>query len=249
LSTISHIEASRMVMPDIGMSRGDQRRTSAFSASGRRDSERMYRRAIRHSRAVRTLRLTIPLTLVIGSFVGIVIATALDPLRALAKLPVDAQGLVVSGTKITMQQPRLAGFTKDSRPYVVNARAATQDLLKPDLLELEDIHSTLNMPDKTKFDLTARHGLYDTKAEKLTLQTDIVVVTDRYRAFLSEALVNVKAGHVVTERPVRVIMMQGTVNGNRMEMFNSGEIIRFERGVTMVVNADGSNTQGRTEGP
>ena len=45
-------------------------------------------------------------------------------------------------------------------------------------------------------------------------------------------------------------MMQGTVNGNRMEMLNSGEIIRFERGVTMVVNSDGSSTQAsrRAEG-
>ena len=56
---------------------------------------------------------------------------------------------------------------------------------------------------------------------------------------------------ITTTRPVRVIMMQGTINGNRMEMFDSGELIRFERGVTMVVNGDGSNTQarGRTEGP
>ena len=37
------------------------------------------------------------------------------PLRALAKLPIDIGNLVVSGTKITMQQPRIAGFTSDQR--------------------------------------------------------------------------------------------------------------------------------------
>jgi lipopolysaccharide export system protein LptC len=219
----------------------DERGTRAYRAGGRTDGARMYRRAMRHSRNVRVLRLAIPLTIVLGGLAAIVVATFLDPLRALAKLPVDAAGLVVSGTKITMQQPRMAGFTKDSRPYVVTANTATQDLLNPDTLELQGIHAIMEMVDKTKFDLTAKSGIYDTKNEKLALQTDIVVVSTRYTAYLSQAQVNTKLGHVVSERPVVVRMLQGTINGNRMEMLNSGDVIRFERGVTMVV--DGSVTE------
>ena len=221
----------------------DGRGTHAFRALARRDSERMYRRAMRHSRNVRVLRLGIPLTIVLGGIATIVVATWLDPLRALAKLPVDAAGLVVSGTRITMQQPRMAGFTKDSRPYVVTATAATQDLLNPDTLELQDIHAVMEMVDKSRFDLKAKSGLYDTKNEKLALQTNIVVTSNRYIAFMSQAQVNVRAGHVVTERPVEVKMQQGTINGNRMELFNSGDLIRFDRGVTMLV--DGSATEVR----
>ena len=120
----------------------------------------MYRRAMRHSRNVRVLRLAIPLTIVLGGLATIVVATWLDPLRALAKLPVDAAGLVVSGTRITMQQPRMAGFTRDARPYVVTASTATQDLLNPDTLELQDIHAIMEMVDKTKFDLTDSQVAY-----------------------------------------------------------------------------------------
>jgi len=221
----------------------DGRGTHAFRALARRDSERMYRRAMRHSRNVRVLRVAIPLTIALGTVATVVVMTWLDPLRALAKLPVDAAGLVVSGTKITMQQPRMAGFTKDSRPYVVTATAATQDLLNPDTLELQDIHAVMEMVDKSRFDLKAKSGLYDTKNEKLALQTNIVVTSNRYIAFMSQAQVNVRAGHVVTERPVEVKMQQGTINGNRMELFNSGDLIRFERGVTMLV--DGSATEVR----
>ena len=221
----------------------DGRRAHAFGSGGRTDGERMYRRAMRHSRNVRVLRLAIPLTIVLGGLAAIVVATFLDPLRALAKLPVDAAGLVVSGTKITMQQPRMAGFTRDARPYVVTASTATQDLLSPDTLELQDIHAIMEMVDKSKFDLTAKSGIYDTKNEKLALQTNIVVVSSRYTAYLSQAQVNVKLGHVVSERPVVVKMLQGTINGNRMELLNSGDVIRFERGVTMVL--DGSVTQER----
>ena len=221
----------------------DGRGTHAFRALARRDSERMYRRAMRHSRNVRVLRVAIPLTIALGTVATVVVMTWLDPLRALAKLPVDAAGLVVSGTKITMQQPRMAGFTKDSRPYVVTATAATQDLLNPDTLELQDIHAVMEMVDKSRFDLKAKSGLYDTKNEKLALQTNIVVTSNRYIAFMSQAQVNVRAGHVVTERPVEVKMQQGTINGNRMELFNSGDLIRFDRGVTMLV--DGSATEVR----
>ena len=221
----------------------DGRGTHAFRALARRDGERMYRRAMRHSRNVRVLRLAIPLTIALGTIATVVVMTWLDPLRALAKLPVDAAGLVVSGTKITMQQPRMAGFTKDSRPYVVTATAATQDLLNPDTLELQDIHAVMEMVDKSRFDLKAKSGLYDTKNEKLALQTNIVVTSNRYIAFMSQAQVNVRAGHVVTERPVEVKMQQGTINGNRMELFNSGDLIRFDRGVTMLV--DGSATEVR----
>jgi len=233
LTTVSYIDA-----PYIG-----EHGTRAVSTGGRIDGGRMYRRAMRHSRNVRVLRLAIPLTIVLGGLATIVVATWLDPLRKLAKLPVDAAGLVVSGTRITMQQPRMAGFTRDARPYVVTASTATQDLLNPDTLELQDIHAIMEMVDKTKFDLTAKSGIYDTKNEKLALQTNIVVISSRYTAYMSQALVNVKLGHVVSERPVEVKMLQGIINGNRMELLNSGDVIRFERGVTMVL--DGSVTQER----
>jgi lipopolysaccharide export system protein LptC len=229
---------SRFDVAVLDVSPSGERGARGFPTGGRIDAERMYRRAVRHSRAVRTLRVAIPLTLVLGSIATIVIATWLDPLRALAKLPVDAQGLVVSGTKITMQQPRLTGYTRDSRPYVVTARTSTQDLLKPDLLALEAIHSVMELQDRSKFDLVAKAGLYDTKNEKLNLHEDIVIITDKYRAFLIEAYIDIRAGHVISERPVEVHMDQGKVNANRMEVFESGAVIRFERGVTMIVNRD-----------
>ena len=49
----------------------------------------------------------------------------------LTKLPIDVGNMVVSGTKITMEQPRLSGFTRDGRAYEVTAVAAAQDVTKP----------------------------------------------------------------------------------------------------------------------
>jgi lipopolysaccharide export system protein LptC len=212
-----------------------------FAVDEHINSGRIYRRAMRHSRAVRTLRLAIPI--VLGCVGAATTATWFNPLRGLTRLPIDANGMVVSGTKITMQQPRMAGFTHDARPYLVTARGATQDLLAPDTLDLDTLHSVIEMQDKSKFDLTAKRGLYDTKTQKMTLQSDVVIVTATFRALLNKTFVNIPTGYMLTEQPVEVQMRLATINANRMELLNSGEIIRFERGVTMVMQA-----AGRTEG-
>lgn len=215
----------------------------AFTAVRLNDGGRRFRRALRHSRHVRMLRVGIPLVVVLGGVAAFVVMTWFDPLRALARLPVDLGGLVISGTKITMQQPRLVGFTRDNRSYAVNARAAAQDLANPDMLELQDISATMEMQDKSVFQVVARSGLYDTKTEKLTLQQNILVSSANYEGHLTEAVIEVRKGNVVSEKPVELKMQQGIVTANRLEVVNSGSVVRFEGGVTMIMNWD--NPPGR----
>jgi lipopolysaccharide export system protein LptC len=184
------------------------------------------------------LRVGLPLVVILGGVAAFVVMTWLDPLRALARLPVDLGGLVISGTKITMQQPRLVGYTRDQRSYAVNARAAAQDLANPDMLELQDISATMEMQDKGVVQIVARSGLYDSKTEKLTLQQNILVTSASYEGRLSEAVVEVRKGNVVSDKPVELKMQQGTVTANRLEVINSGSVIRFEGGVTMILTMD-----------
>jgi len=105
--------------------RADPQAVRAYWTMSRGDSERAFRSARRHSRVVRVLRIAIPVGVLI-SVVGISLATYLNPLRMLASLPIDISDMVVSGTKITMEQPRLSGFTKDQRAYEFIADAAAQ---------------------------------------------------------------------------------------------------------------------------
>ena len=72
---------------------------------------------MRHSRHVRILRLAIPLTAAIVIVAGAVFSYVLKPLSGLSGMPVDVGSMVVSGTKIKMNQPRLAGVTRDNRRY------------------------------------------------------------------------------------------------------------------------------------
>lgn len=215
-----------------------------FLTSGRRDRQRAFRAARRHSRWVRFLRVGIPLFLVLGS-AGLAAYQWLDPMRQMARLPVGADGMLLSGTKIVMRQPRLNGFTKDERPYRVKARTAAKDMRNPDALELEEIHATLVMPDKRDAVLTAREGFYDGKANTLRLHKDVVVTTPQYQVLLDEALLHIKAGNVVSEHPVVVTMLQGKINANRLEIHESGAVIKFDRGVTMVINGESAPQFGR----
>ena len=156
----------------------------------------------------------------------------------LAKLPVDFSSLVVSGTKITMQQPRIAGFTKDSRPYEMTARAAAQDVANPDTIELQGLHGKTEMPDKAVFEMTADSGIYDSKAEMLTLRQNVVLKSSGgFEVYLSEAVVDVHNSNMVSEKPVEVRMQQGTIKANRMEVVDAGDVIRFGGGVTMVMTS------------
>ena len=184
------------------------------------------------------LRVGIPLGIVLGGFAAFVVMTWLDPLRALARLPVDLGGLVISGTKITMQQPRLVGFTKDNRSYTVNARAAAQDVTNPDVLELQDITGTMEMQDQSVLQVVARSGLYETKADKLTLQQNILITSASYEGRLTEAVIEIHKGNVVSDKPVELKMPQGTVTANRLRVVNSGEVIRFEGNVNMLLSLD-----------
>lgn len=190
----------------------------------------------------------IPIALVVGGLVAMAVTAWLDPLRALAKLPIDIGNLVVSGTKITMQQPRLAGFTSDARPYEITARAAAQDFANPDMIELQEIWAMVEMQDRAKVQLTARVGLYDSKREKLTLRENILITSSRgYEGKLSEALVDFRSGNVLSEKPVELKLPNGTVVANKLEVMEAGNLIRFDNGVTVVLTFN--NAAGNTGAP
>jgi lipopolysaccharide export system protein LptC len=92
--------------------------------------------------------------------------------------------------------------------------------------------------------LTANSGSYDMKTEMLTLADKIHVVSSNgYEARLSEAAVDVHKGTIVSEKPVWVKLTGSVVDGKKMEVRDSGSVIRFTDGVRMVVQPDQVNAQ------
>ena len=193
-----------------------------------------FAKAARHSRMVRILRVAVPAAVVLA-MASIVAVSVFNPFRILLpKLPVDMGNLVVSGTKITMESPHLAGFSADQRPYEMWAKAAIQDLTDPDHVELKALRAKMMMEDKSTITLDARTGYHDSKQGTLDLRKDIFLQSSTgYEARMSQALVDLNKGTVVSDEHVDVKLLNGTLTADKLRIFNSGEIVRFEGNVVM----------------
>ena len=207
---------------------------------------RAFARAARHSRRVRFLRIALPVTIVLTLGTTWFVSW-LDPLKVLVRLPIDSGRLVISGTKITMEAPKLSGYTKDRRWYELTATAAAQDITKPDLVELHDVRAKVEAEDKssTMF-LAAKDGVFNRKAGILTLNNDISLRSSSgYEMKLNEAVVDTANGEVVSNKPVEVITQQATLRAERLEVVKSGEIVRFIGNVVMnLVAQDAQGNDG-----
>jgi lipopolysaccharide export system protein LptC len=190
--------------------------------------------AARHSRMVRMLRVAVPAAVAL-SMASIVAISIFNPFNVpVLKLPVDMSNLVVSGTKITMETPHLAGFSTDQRPYELWAKAAIQDLANPDQVELRTLRAKVMMEDKSTVTMDARTGLFDSKQQMLDLRKDIFLQSSTgYEARLSQAYVDINKGTVTSDEHVDVKLLNGTLSADRLRILNSGEVVRFEGNVVM----------------
>src|SRR6476646_10868734 len=176
--------------------------TRGWRPSRRSDVDRAVRSAGRHSVMVRLTRVGLPVAVVIG-LAALAAATYFRPMQVFEKMPSVSGKLAVQGSKITMELPRIAGFTRDARSYELNAETAVQDITSPDIVELQNLRARLEMQDKDVVNVTANSGTYSTKADKVILRDQVVVTSQQgYKAVLQEAAIEMKKGNVVSEHPV-----------------------------------------------
>jgi lipopolysaccharide export system protein LptC len=196
--------------------------------------EARFAAAARHSRRVRILRVAVPAAVVLA-MAAVVGVSIFNPFRMLIpKLPVDMGNLVVSGTKITMESPHLSGYSTDQRPYEMWAKAAIQDLTDPDHVELQTLRTKVLMEDRSTVTMDARTGYFDSKQQLLDLRKDIFLQSSTgYEAKLSQAFVDINKGTVTSDEHVDVKLLNGTLTADKLRIFNSGEVVRFEGNVVM----------------
>jgi lipopolysaccharide export system protein LptC len=208
------------------------RRSLGWTTPTRVNLEHAFRSAARHSSRVRVLRAVVPAAVVIV-VTAAALASWFNPLR-LIKLPHMAGTLGISGTRVTMQLPRLSGFTRDSRAYELTAQTADQDITRPDAVELKGIAAKVQMQDQTTVEMSAAAGLYNTKADTVLLHENVHLKSSSgYEARLTEALIDMRSGHVISQRPVEVKLLNGILNAQGVEVIESGNLIRFDGGVVM----------------
>ena len=212
--------------------------THGWHASHRANLERTVRSAVRHSRFVRVLRVALPVAVVmaIGAYV---VLTFYNPMAALARLPSVSGKLGVQGSKITMEAPKIAGIGRNQRAYQLTAETAVQDLKKPDQIELQNLRAEIEMAEADILVVTAKSGTYHTKIDKVTLREHVVFTTSQgLNAKLREAVIDMKKGTLQSDQSVDLKLPSGRVQANGVEIEDSGEVVRFTRGVIFDVDAE-----------
>ncbi|MGO4570677.1 LPS export ABC transporter periplasmic protein LptC [Microvirga sp. 2TAF3] len=198
------------------------------SGSASRSASRLrdFSKARRHSRWVRLAKVAIPLGSVLAmGIVGLV--AYIDPFRSIKGLSVEAIG--VNGTQVTMESPKLTGFRNDSRPYEVTASQATQDVRKPNFVELKDLRARIVTDEKGSVArLEAAIGVLDTQKEQMNLRQEVRVHTDAgQQVNLRSAFVDFKAGRVVSDEPVTVSLGNGLIEATGLEVTENGKVMHF----------------------
>ncbi len=201
------------------------------------DADATYADALQHSARVRLVRRSIPIACVLGVF-GPLVWAFVSPFSG-TNANVQVGAVSMSGSKITMEAPKLSGFRKDQKAYVVTAREAVQDVRTPTVVELNQLVGRLEQERGSYARITSDWGKFDQSAELLDLKGNVRIRTDDGNEVdLASARIEMKSGRVVSTEPVDVRSKSGTVSADRVELKDNAKIIIFEGNVRSLLYAN-----------
>lgn len=226
----------------------DAREAEAFTPPSPPD----FTKARRHSTRVRWIKRLVPISIIVA-VVGIGAVSILSRLKLSIDLPFDIGHLTLSGSRLTMELPKLSGFTDDNRGYRITARTAVQDLTRPDVIELADIEARLELADKGWASVNAKTGSFDTKKQFITLGDGVdLAMNGGYGGKLEDADVDIKAGTITTPHPVVFTYLDGKLVADRLDVTDRGARALFQGHVQLdfrMSNLPGQKPDGAAGAP
>ena len=196
-----------------------------------------FKEARRHSARVRVLRYGA----IGGSVSALTLVLAAVLIYPLRHLPADVsvQRVALDGTKVTVDFPRVSGLQKNGLPFEIKARSGIQDVAVPNIIELQDLESTLGTADSSTTWVSAAHGVYDSLHDKLTLEGDVRIKSSTgYDIWLITARIDFKSGGLVSEEPVRVALDGGAIEAKELDVSDNGHKVSFGGEVTSRIEND-----------
>jgi lipopolysaccharide export system protein LptC len=192
-----------------------------------------FDRAEKHSRRVRRLKVILPLFAVVLAvgFAGYSFISTPAPIA------IETEGSAFAEGKLVMNSPKLEGFTKDGRPYSVNATRATQDYDRQDIINLDGIDAKMPVEKENWARVEAVGGVYDRTANTLDVPTDIVVTTtDGMVAKLKSAFLDIANGSLKSNTPVDIQSHGSKVTADSMTVLENGKRVIFETRVRVYID-------------
>lgn len=212
------------------------RRSAPSGTSAANDRKaRAYRHASRHSARVRVLKMALPALALL--FVAAFFLFTYSPGLQLDRI--ELGGGIIQNGKLVMANPVLKGFTKDNLPYHMTAARAVQDVGNSDRVDLRDIRASVPIDGRNTATISARSGSYDNVAQKLKIDSPLVVKTDDgMTARLRSADIEMKSGNLQTDDPVDIDREGSRIRAQSMRVKDRGRVMIFERNVRLTIAPD-----------
>ncbi|MCC6736188.1 MAG: hypothetical protein IT534_08680 [Bauldia sp.] len=172
--------------------------------------------AARHSRRVSILRIALPV-LAVAAVAGFLVLTRSGAPAGGPEANYD--DIVFAGDATVIERPQLTGYQAGGEAYDVAADRATQRNNMPDILTLEGVRATFELPGGVVAAFTAPFGDYDTRAGRMLLAGGLTMTLDTgIDATMETLAVDVAAGTLRTDRPF-VLRADGVlIEGNTLDM-------------------------------
>lgn len=196
------------------------------------DRRRAFESAARHSRLVRRLRVALPV-------VGLVLALGVAGLGVLSRIEVALSfgDLAITSEGLSMDAPELSGSDGKGRTYAVTANRAVQDLSDPKVIRLYGISATIVQANGDSARFSAASGIYDARAQTLSLDDDITIrASDGTAAQLESAAIDLDTGDVTSSAPVAFSSSMGAIEAEGMAVGEKGGAVTFQGGVKMTLD-------------
>ncbi|MBO0661509.1 LPS export ABC transporter periplasmic protein LptC [Jiella sp. MQZ9-1] len=190
-----------------------------------------FKRAARHARIVRFLKVALPalaFLIVIGGAVTIWIARSAPDNVSVSSAAFD-EGNVV------MEDPRMSGVDSKNRPYQLIARRAIQSV-DGGGITLDAIQAKVSVSDDATANIRAASGYYDATIGSLELTKGISVkTTNGVSIQLSGADIDLTKGTMEGQGPVIIKSGSQTIQSQTLKVSDSGKLLSFGGRVKMSI--------------
>lgn len=212
--------------------------------NGRTRDARAYKAAARHSKGVRWAKLGLPVA-------GLAMAAVFAGYTVFARpdlpgdISVDLTKTAVTDGKVVMADPRMSGFTKDNRPYEMEAERAIQDVANAAEITLENIKASVPFRDDVAARIIAESALYNNETRTLVMDKPFTVTSsDGMQASFSSAFMDIGDGNMKTDDPVDIKLNGAHITAQSMHVTERGKVLVFENNVRL--NIDPASAKSMT---
>ncbi|WP_303976142.1 LPS export ABC transporter periplasmic protein LptC [Dongia mobilis] len=121
------------------------------------------------------------------------------------------------------------GMSKSERPFSVTALSAAETKGNKDLIDLEEPQAEIELSEITWIAITAEHGLYDRKLDRVDLTGAVTVYHDNGLTFTTEqAAMDLQANTASGTAPVIVSDDRRELSAEGFEMLDDGATVLFK---------------------